>query len=388
MWEGGAVRPLPIPIRQSTKIMGASDTRQRLSDYHSFLALAYALGDDHSRRSDGFRMLLNDVSEFLRSASGRDLRERGKTLEELLIKAVKAHEKVLPRKRKAREIARNFRLLVKTEPDVWRYGIPKGWLLERFDISRLPHAEDLPRHARIGIGVHAGYVSVEEVTLLADAFFLLVRARELLKTMMHVARQLGLRTSPHEHEGSYRTLTALNSAVCTFSRLGVLTAAAFVEAFVNSVGWSEAAARSDLTEQERSELQGMRKDRYLSLEAKLERFPRIIRADKRSPIILSDEKQMREPFISFLSETKEVRDASMHYAPGKAPILLPPQEWLQLLEAALKHAVAVAREFWSACYPGGEQPKYLARLDYEGLLQQALDRLADAEAASIRLEGA
>jgi len=77
-----------------------------------------------------------------------------------------------------------------------------------------------------------------------------------------------------------------------------------------------------------------------------------------------------------------VRYASMHYAPGKAPIMHPPQEWLQLVEAAVKHAVAVAREFWSACYPGRQQPRYLASLYYDGLQQQALDRLAAAEAAT------
>jgi hypothetical protein len=163
---------------------------------------------------------------------------------------------------------------------------------------------------------------------------------------------------------------------------GVLTAAAFVEAFVNRIGWNEATARSNLSEQEKTELQGTRKGRYLNLESKLERIPRIIRSDKTSPIILSDEKQMREPFVSFLRETKIVRDASMHYGPEKAPILHPPKEWLQLMEAAVKDAVAVAHGCWSACYPGRQQPRYLAGLSYDGLQQQALDRLAAAEAAA------
>jgi hypothetical protein len=94
---------------------------------------------------------------------------------------------------------------------------------------------------------------------------------------------------------------------------------------------------------------------------------------------LSDEKQMREPFIGFITKTKAVRDASMHYAPGKTDITRPPQEWLQLVEDALSHTVAVAREFWSACYPGRDQPRYLALLYYQGLLQHAVDRLADAD---------
>lgn len=123
------------------------------------------------------------------------------------------------------------------------------------------------------------------------------------------------------------------------------------------------------------------KGRYFNLESKLERIPRIIRLDKTSPIILSDKKQRREPFISFLQETKVVRDASMHFAPGKASILYPPNEWLQRVERADKQAVAVARDFWSACYPGCRQPLYLAELYYDGLQQHAIDRLAAAEAA-------
>jgi hypothetical protein len=285
-----------------------------------------------------------------------------------------------------REIAREFRRLLEAGPDVWRYGIHNSWLTEHFDVSRLPQAEDLPRHARVGIGIHAGSVSVEEVSLLQDTFFLLVRARASFDAMMRCAGSRNLHAGLRENPGDYKAMGALNSSVCTYSRLGVLTAAAFVEAFVNSVGWNESEVRSDLSEQEKAELRGTRKGRYLNLESKLERMPRIIRPDKISPIVLSDEGQMREPFISFLRETKEVRDASMHYAPGKVPILHPPQEWLRLVESAVKHAVAVAREFWSSCYPKRRQPRYLAALNYDGLLREAHDRCAAAETVKQNLQ--
>ena len=221
--------------------MSATETKQRLSDYHAFLALARAIVKDHSAESDEIRMALDSVPEFLGTASSRDIRERGKELEALLSRAVKIHEKVLQKKKSTREIARDFRYLTKSEPDIWRFGIQNNWLSERFDTSRLPQAKDLPRHARVGIGIHAGQVSVEEVSLLGDTFFLLVQARESFEAMMLWAHSRGLNTSLHKHAGSYRTLSALSSSVCTYSRLGVLTATAFVEAFVNSVGWNEAA---------------------------------------------------------------------------------------------------------------------------------------------------
>ncbi len=361
--------------------MSTTEMRQRLSDYHSFLELAWAVCTDHSPASEGFRTGLNSASEFLRTASSRDIRERGKELDVFLGQVVRDHEKMLPRKRSVQEIAHDFRLLIKAEPDVWLFGIPCGWLSDRFDVSRLRQTEDLPVHARVGIGLHAGRVSVEEVGLLQDTFFLLVRARKSSEAMERYAKLQRIEDSQKCLDG-YGGLNALNSSVCTYSRLGVLTAVAFVEALVNSIGWNEAATRCNLSEQEKGELQGVRKGRYLNLESKIERIPRIIRPDKASPIVLSDEKQIREPFITFLREIKVVRDASMHCAPGKAPILHPPGKWLQLVELAVKHAVAVAREFWSACYPDRQQPMYLASLYYEGLQQEATDRLNAAEAAT------
>lgn len=196
--------------------------------------------------------------------------------------------------------------------------------------------------------------------------------------MITAANSDGSYSKPKANPQIYGRIAALNSSVCTYSRLGVLTAVAFVEAFVNSVGWNE-ASNPQRSEQERLELQGIHKGNYLSLEKKLEKFSRIICDDNSTPIILSDPRQRREPFISFLKTAKEVRDASMHYAPGKAPIHYPPLEWLQLLESSVKDAVAVAREFWSACYPGRRQPQYLAGLFYDGLVRAALDKLKATE---------
>jgi hypothetical protein len=217
---GRLAAPVSLSVRRRIlDDMNTIELRQRLSDYHSFLALAWAISTGLSPASDEIRIVLNSLSEFLRTASNHDIRGRRKELEALLNHAVRAHEKVLPRKKSVREIARDFRLLATAEPDVWRFGIPHGWLLERFDVSGLPQAEDLPRHARVGIGVHAGQVSVEEVSLLEDTFFLLVRARKSFEAMMRYASSQSMENSPHEHLSGYRELSALNSSVCTYSRL-------------------------------------------------------------------------------------------------------------------------------------------------------------------------
>ncbi len=362
--------------------MSATETRRRLAEYHLFIELVGSVVKAQGNQAEELRLTLSRASEFLQHASSREIRERGQELEALLEQGVRLSEMLLPRKKGVREIARDFRLLIREEPDVWRFGIQSGWLSDRFDLSRLSQFEDLPRHARVGIGHHAGGVAIEEGSLLGDAYFLLLRARESFDAMMRFARVL--EKGVVKAADSYREMSSLSSSVCTYSRLGVLTSVAFVEAFVNSIGWSEAAVRSDLSEQQKGELRGSLKGRYLSLESKLERFPRILREDKISPIIVSDERQMREPFARFIRETKAVRDAAMHFAPGKAPIFYPPKEWLVHVETAVRCSVDVAREFWSACFPCRQQPIYLAGLYYDGLLRQAVDRTTAAESAALR----
>ena len=318
--------------------------------------------------ADEVRLVLNELGSFIKSASARDLAERVSAFDELIQRTLTEHERVLPRKKSARAIARDFRKL-STHSDVWRFGIPYGWLVERFDVSFLSHPDDLPLHTRIGIGIHEGFVQVEESMLLNDATFLPLRARESTDRMTDGARKARGR----KDIDAYETLSALNAAVCTYSRLGVLTCAAFIEAFVNSVGLNEAALRTYSTDED-EQLRGKKKGRYLMLETKLERFPRIIRPDKKSPIVISDDAQLRDPFRRFLEETKELRDSSMHYAPGKTTILRPPNEWLRYLETAIEDSVAVAREFWLACYPGRGLPRYLGELDLTVLVDRAKDK--------------
>lgn len=173
----------------------------------------------------------------------------------------------------------------------------------------------------------------------------------------------------------YSRLSALNGEVCRYSRLCVLNSAAFVEAFVNSIGWTEAELRTDIDSGTREELRGTKANRYISLEKKLEIYPKLIRLDGKSPIILSDEKQKKEPFISFLNETKELRDSSMHNSPGKAQIWLPPQKWLEFAQRSVKNSLGVAKEFWKACYPDREFPTYLEQLNETTLHNNASRRV-------------
>lgn len=354
--------------------MGASDIRQELILHHNYVKLVNSLIVKGDSRAD-VDGVMESVAEFLESASSKEIRTHGKTLLSNLKQVADYSSRFIPRLKPLPQIVIELNKLCR-ESDVWRFGIPYGWASRSFDLSRLKLDTDLPPQARLGIGVHAGKASVEEAFLLEDMFILLARAEEMYKSMLSVSEQLKEGPQESVDQAIYSKLSALNSEVCTYSRLCVINSAAFVEAFVNSVGWAEAELRADINHVTREELRGIKNNRYTSLERKLENYPKLIRVDGKSPIVLSDTKQRKEPFISFLSETKELRDSSMHSSPNKAPIWLPPQKWLEFAQRSVKHSLWVAREFWRACYPDRELPEYLERLDEVKLHNNASNRVS------------
>src|ERR1039458_2746443 len=66
-----------------------------------------------------------------------------------------------------------------------------------------------------------------------------------------------------------------------------------------------------------------------------------------------------EPYKSFISHVKEVRDSSAHFAKYKAEIIVPPQTWEKRAKEASTVCLSVARGFWNACYPSRQMPLYL-----------------------------
>ena len=88
--------------------MRPNEIRQKLIDYHLFLVFVWAIGKNKSPDPEGSRRILDGVEEFLRTASSRDIRERGKPLEEILKRLIEAHDRVLPRRKSVRIISGSF----------------------------------------------------------------------------------------------------------------------------------------------------------------------------------------------------------------------------------------------------------------------------------------
>lgn len=317
---------------------------------------------------------LREVEDFVALASDASYRERAPALETLLRTASAPQQTFRPR-HPAEFVGQAF-LDMSASEDVWRYGVPYRWLAEHLESPILSLPQDLPGHARIGLGPHAGAAAISEAALLDDAHLLLEQTNLAYNRMTVEAEGHAPHQSDTEKIALHGKLSILNGSVATYARLTVTTSAAFVEAFVNSVGASEAAKKPSDAAAVLEQLGGQRNGRYLSLEHKLERFPGLIRTDAVSPHKVIDAAQRKEPFRRFLAESKDVRDASLHAAPHKTGIICPPQQWVTRAEQAVNDALEVAKTFWLACYPFSGYPRYLYELDASIFTTRAQSRLA------------
>jgi len=161
----------------------------------------------------------------------------------------------------------------------------------------------------------------------------------------------------------YKLVSMFNQNVATYARYAVFGFYSFVECFVNSVGEDFIARNPNLSPDTCEMLRGKKDGRFLSIEKKLEFFPGLMRSDGKRPIVLSDPKQLAEPYKSFASHVKEVRDSFAHFAKNKADIIVPPQTWEKRANDASTVCLSVARGFWNACYPRRQLPLYLGKFD-------------------------
>jgi len=287
-----------------------------------------------------------------------------------------AHQRI-PLRKNWWEIAHDYWVLCHSCGDMFSHGLSYGWLAARFDCSSLGIPDDFPYHGRIGVGHHAGCAVVEDVILLSDGYFLLAKTEEAS------ARLMDTRRSAAELPDSYdlrQWLGTLNSNLCAFARLTVSAFYSFVECFVNSVAEDFLAREPCANPDKRSVLSGRgRGGRYYSLEHKLEVYPGVIRGDNQRRAVVSKSGRLVEPYPTFRSHLKELRDASADFAQHKCPIRRPPAEWVVDARAAVA-CVQVAREYWESCFPKRGLPAYLWRFDDAVLKKQAQDRVA-AESA-------
>ena len=270
------------------------------------------------------------------------------------------------------EIALSFDTYYLKNQECYTYGVEYGWLNDLIDCSKLGYPSDLPYQTRIGIGHHAGALSVEEGFLLHDSFYLLLKARESFNDLSEYSKKWAPKIKSKRIDDVNHNFGIANQNVAIHSRLCILSFYSFLESFVNSVGYDYFQKNKlKLSQADIETLSGQKKGQFISLEKKIEKFPTIIRDDKKPVIITSDPQQIREPFKSIFGQMKEIRNSSVHHSPLKTSIWRLPSDWLNDAEQTSKNCIEAASNFWIACYPNSKGPTYLHNLDFKKYLDLA-----------------
>ena len=318
---------------------------------------------------------LKEALAFVDEANPAEMQRRGRSALALLQPVRATYAELAAPKIPIEQIAADFSVLCRDDKALYSNGLELHWLWKRMHIEDLGFAPDPPLHARVGLGVHAGFSSVEEEFLLRDAFYMLALAEHAADALDALSESWRQRETPIDRREAHRTATPINQNVASCSRLAIVSFHSFVESFVNSVAHDTLLRSSqDLPTEQVHILKGLRRDRLASLEYKIEKIPSVIRSDGRAPIRATDSTQLPEQLRFFLEETKPLRDSAMHFAPSKAPIWRKPAEWLQLAKKSAAASLELATMFWKACYPDRDGPQYLTELEYSVQWELAVAR--------------
>jgi hypothetical protein len=260
-----------------------SDLREKLELKYLFLRLVgnvVARGELYDENS---RKMIDETKNFVYASTQEDFLNRVDGVSQELDKLIAEGIRVFPAKITVEEIVREFKKLLQEKGnEIYLTGVTFGWLNNLIDCAHLGLPSDLPYHAKIGLWIHGGYFSIEEKFLVDDAFFILEMLNACYDRLLVVASQFEKAGLPLDKR-NYRILSVANQNVGSAARLCVFSFYAFVESFVNSVG-NDFAERnlSRLSPSDIELLRGTKRKQYLSLEQKMETFPKIIRQDKKS----------------------------------------------------------------------------------------------------------
>jgi len=351
-------------------------------DKATFLRLISAFAREADFKS--FLDMTDDIYNFFKTSNDREIWNKIREIDDLLDKYVQKFSNIYPPKLPLSKIASNWNLHFKDGIEVYSNGITYGWLEENLDLHNFRLYNHVPFQFRLGIGVHKGHFAIEEEGLLKDAFNMLAKSIRNYKVLQAYGRQ---QTEKFREIGekefdakTYTKLTDQKYEVSSYSRLTIVSFYAFVEAFVNSIGFSYLKRNeATLSESDKEILFGKKKGRYLMLRSKMELFQKIIRIDKKAVLITSDENQMLKCAQSFFNDYEELRNAAVHYSPVKTNIWLKNKDWVEKAEDFSKVSIELSLKLWNSCYPNIGSPEYLGKLDYDLHLNNANQRLERLE---------
>ena len=322
----------------------------------------------------------DEAVNFINYANEKQFIELGPKILNAIEPILETAIRNFPPKKDLEAISSSFTELLKEEPELFSFGIPFHWLDPLIDTTNLLRPE-IPYQARIGTGQHAGNWSLDEMYFLDDGFFFLVKAERELELLLSLGKKFRetIKEGHRSEEAYFRTRT-INLNTCSYGRNSILNLYSFIECFINGIAFDYYLRNKDsLNTREIETLHGRRKGGFLSLEYKLEKYPAIIREDKKQVLHITDPKQLKEPFRTLVTECKMLRDSAMHYAPNKEAVWRRPTDWVEKARKYSRSIIQSAQSFWTACYPDKEFPFYLRDLNYEKCHEGAEKRFSETE---------
>lgn len=322
--------------------------------------------------------------DLIKQSNSEEVIKKLPIIEKQLIKIERSITKKYPIKVEYEKIAEEWNNLFKNDIEILSNGVMIGWLEKLVDLSNFYKYDYYPYHFKIGLAIHKGRGEIEEHFLLRDAFKCLVRAEKYLKLLENYGNyQKKLYKEKDKTKFDNITLTELNTIkfeVSYYSRLTIISFYSFIECFVNSIGFDNYYRKErELNETDLEILQGLKKGRFLNLKYKIEAYQKILRKDKTAKIVLSDNKQVKDPFLTFFNVYEEIRNSAVHYSPNKTKIWIKPHDWILKAKEFSKLTVQAAKIIWISCYETDKGPDYLGRLDYEKLYKLAIQSEKDIE---------
>lgn len=319
------------------------------------------------------------TNDFIENSSEEEVKNKLPELRALVNKMTSPFLTKFPLKKEMRAVTTEFNEFFKAGNENYSYGLEFGWLDAQMDLHNLDIHADTPYHFKIGFSAHKGNGSIEEDFLLKNACNTLTKAnyyQELLIDYGNKLKDIEEKKDRKEFaQELYHRIADIKFEVAAYSRLTIISFCAFVESFVNSVGYSYLMKNIDsLDETEKILLTGFKKGKLLQLKSKIEKFQALIRPDKKIKVIISDDEEISENFRHFFEYYEQLKNSSMHYSPIKERIWMKPQDWVDKASEFSKLSMKVALEFWKACYPNSDGPGYLGKLDYNLHLDKAKSR--------------
>jgi hypothetical protein len=347
---------------------------QNIWDIAVFLQMMASFCDDIN--FDEYILLQQNLHKLIKEAEKetveKEIPSYAKDLNEILEKIKIKY----PAKRAYSDIAIDWNNKFVENKEFLSSGISIGWLEEQIDLKNYYRYDYTPYHFKVGLVIHKGRGEIEENFLLQDSFTCLVKAKRQLKKLEDCGEKLKqesiLKGKNKFDQQDLDYLNFVKYEVSFYSRMAVVSFFSFLESFVNSIGFDYYYRHKEiLSEKEAEILQGSKNGRFLNLKYKIESFQKIIRSDKKSVIVLSDENQIIEPFKSLFDYYEELRNSSVHFSPNKSRIWLKPHDWVERAEQFSKLIIEAAALIWKSCHETNKNPDYLGRLEYERLYKMA-----------------